>query len=358
MGRLLPRLLVTAAVAGITAGADGSRALPLPGPAPQGRAADYDAGTENRRCESCHVEIAAEWEASMHHEAWDDGVFQTAYAVEPIPFCRRCHVPEADGDGVPPESARRLGVGCVTCHVESGEVTGSHERSGVPGRHAVRKDARLATSAACERCHQFEFPSPQRAPMQGTVDEHRVSTHSTEPCQQCHMPEVRTEGGGRHRSHDFKVFGDLSLLRSALTAHASRSDERSVTVSLATARIGHDFPTGDMFRRLEVRAHVVGVAGIEAHPVVLSRRFEKATGPVGPERKQVSDDRLSASGELRAVELRFREDLAGRAVAWQVVYQRMDSAMATAFGLDPNADESIVAEGVVVAAEPSAKTGR
>ncbi len=47
------------------------------------------------------------------------------------------------------------------------------------------------------------------------------------------------------------------------------------------------------------------------------------------------------------VELVFPAPVAARAVRWEVVYQRMDSAMAELFGVDPAADEVIVAEGVV-----------
>ena len=349
MRRFAPRLLLFATLAGITAGAEASRSPPLPGPAPQARSAGYDVAAENHFCASCHTEIAAEWQGSMHHSSWDDGVFQTAYAVEPIAFCRNCHVPEADPNEMPAEDARRLGIGCVTCHVESGEVVGSHARGATKEHHAVRGDARLATSSACERCHQFEFPEPQRAPMQSTADEHQVSKHATESCQHCHMLPVVGEAGVRHRSHDFRVIGNPALLRSALLASGSRIDERAVNVALAAARVGHAFPTGDMFRRLEVRAQIVGEGGAEARPVVLSRRFEMAMGNHGPERKQIGDDRLAATAETRDVRLQFSEALAGRAVNWQVVYQRMDAGMATAFGLDPVADEVVVADGLIPA---------
>jgi cytochrome c554/c'-like protein len=343
--RRAPYLLLVA-FAAIAAGARGDAPQPLPGPAPRQRAPGFDAAAENLACEGCHASIAEEWRGSLHHRAWDDPVFLTAYAIEPIAFCRGCHVPEADPLQSPPEGARRLGVGCVTCHVSDGAITGGHAVAARAGAHAVVADARATTSAACERCHQFAFPEPQRAPMQGTADEHRASPHAAEACQSCHMPPRIDAPGRSHRSHDFRVLGDSARLRSALTARAARADDRVVTLTLAAARVGHAFPTGDMFRRLEVRARAVddrGDAVATAIPVVLARRFGRSRS----ERIQIGDDRLAASGEARAIDLVFPEPVAGRAVRWEVVYQRMDAAMAKAFGVDAKAEEVVVAEGTL-----------
>ncbi len=342
-----PRFLLVPILVAVAAFAHASPPLSLPGPAPQNRAAGDDVASENRACEACHVDIAVEWRGSLHHNAWDDPVFQTAYAIEPLAFCRGCHAPEADPSHLPPEPARRLGVGCVTCHVQSGEIVGARGHTASPERHAVRGDARLATAAACARCHQFEFPEPQPASMQSTGEEHRASKHAATSCQTCHMPIVVGEGGKTHRSHDFRVLGDATLLRSAVVARAWRSGERAVTVSLSAARVGHAFPTGDMFRRLEVRAHVMGEVSARATPRVLGRRFQMIPGPKGPRRMQIGDDRLPATGEAREVELPFSEAIAGQRVRWEVVYQRMDAGMAAMFGVDPAADEIVVAEGVL-----------
>ncbi len=327
------------------------------------------AAARNRECEDCHRDIAAEWRGSLHHRSWDDPVFLTAYAIEPVAFCRGCHVPEADPrDETPPEPARRLGIGCVTCHVREEGIVGvrakpaSTEAPGGPGtpdthapvkeRHAVVGDAALGTEAACARCHEFDFPEPQEALMQGTIAEHASSRNVGAPCRDCHMPLVAGEGLLPHRSHDFRVIGNAPLLRSALTARAARSaeDPDTVVITLAVDRIGHAFPTGDMFRRLEVRGRTAdGDSGapLAAPPVVLARTFLRVPGPKGALRRQTGDDRLPSSGAPVEVELVFPAPVAARAVRWEVVYQRMDSAMAELFGVDPAADEVIVAEGVV-----------
>ncbi len=115
--------------------------------------------------------------------------------------------------------------------------------------------------------------------------------------------------------------------------------------------MGHAFPTGDLFRRLEVRARAGGDEGDggEAATAVLARRFRMARGGGSATRIEVGDDRLPASGEAREVELAFGASIAGREVRWQVVYQRMDATMAATFGVDAAADEVIVAEGALPA---------
>ncbi|MFT3771202.1 MAG: multiheme c-type cytochrome [Minicystis sp.] len=349
MASPFPQRAIVAASLAVAATALAAAPPPLPGPAPQVRAAAFEAAAENAACEGCHPAIAAEWRSSLHHRAWDDPVFQGAYSIEPLAFCRGCHAPEADPARLPAEGARRLGVGCVTCHVQGADIVGPRARAAGGGVHAVRADARLATEEACARCHQFDFPRPQRAPMQGTGDEHRASAHAGQACQACHMPPAR-DGGRGHRSHDFRVIGDAAKLRSAVTARAARDGDRAVTVALAAARVGHAFPTGDMFRRLEVRARAVDEQGevmATAGPVVLARRFVVARGEHGSERVQVGDDRVPANGAAREVRLAFAEPVAGRAVRWEVAYQRLDASMAAAFGVDPRADEIIVAEGTL-----------
>jgi len=337
----LPLVLALAAQAKTTT-------TPLPGKAPQPRPEEYDASTENQRCEQCHADIAMEWRASLHHKAWDDPVFLTAYALEPLAFCRACHVPEANPTGVPGESARRLGIGCVTCHAPAGEIVSAHGQTANEGRHATRGDARLATAMACRGCHQFDFPDPQEAPMQGTHDEHRASPNAAKSCQECHMPLVLAPDGAKHHNHDFRVIGNAALLKTAITVKAVRGGASDVLLSLSAGRVGHAVPTGDMFRRLEVRAWAGDKKdALSAKPVFLARRFVMLprAGHLGIQRMQVGDDRVPATGEAREARLVFPRGVREKDVFWQVVYQRMPSGMAADFGVDNEIDEVILAEG-------------
>lgn len=333
--------VVLASAAG--AAADGAAPLALPRPGPHARPQGFDPVEQNARCEECHADIAAEWRASQHRTAWSDPVFQAAYAVERETFCRDCHAPEYDSNN---QSARHLGVGCVTCHVQGetkSSIVGARALAETDDRHAVAGDARMANRNACAACHQFEFLKPQDAAMQSTLEEHADSPYAAVSCQSCHMPKTKGAAGTAHKSHRFRVQGDRDLLRAALEITPERADQRTFVLALRANKVGHAVPTGDMFRRIEVRARLD--AGPSARSVVLARRFRITPTDRGPTRIQVGDDRVPANGDVRRVELRFPEEIAGRDVLWQVVYQRMDADMAELFGVDSKKDEIVLAEG-------------
>lgn len=313
-----------------------------PGPASGPPAPGADRVAIDATCEGCHEDVAAEWRGSLHHASWDDPIFLTAHAIEPQPFCRSCHAPEADPGAAPSEAARRLGIGCVTCHLRGDRIVGPRARAAREGAHAVVGDPRLAGAGACTACHQFEFPEPQDAAMQGTGEEHRASRFAAMPCQECHMP--RLPGGGTRRHHGFHV--DEALLRSAVRVTAARDGERSVAITITPARVGHDVPTGDMFRRLEVRATAIDDPRAVAS-TSLARRFRRVPGPEGTRRLQVGDDRIRGGGPPRRVVLDLDPALDGRPLRWEVVHQRMDPAMAASFGVDPARNETIVASGTL-----------
>jgi len=297
----------------------------LPGPAPRGRSAD-EAATLNRSCERCHVEIASEWRTSFHARAHTDPAYQRALLIEPLAFCRGCHAPEAAPDEDPPEAAAALGVGCVTCHVVSGEILGAPSPRPPSAPHPVARDARLATDSACSNCHEFEFPDrvagrPAEL-MQATVSEHARSRDSGTTCSHCHMPQV-LERGAPHKSHLFAGGHDAELVQSALVAGAEPT-EQGVRITLTPGRTGHAFPTGDLFRRLQVSAEAVGGEQqvIASASRILARHWKRQPGPFGlPLRTAVSDDRLRDAPLV--VELELGAPAAQR-LDWRVDYQRVD----------------------------------
>jgi Cytochrome c554 and c-prime len=317
----------------------------MPGPAPQARA--IDSARVNAACEACHTDVAREWRASMHAEADVDPVYQRALAREPMPFCRKCHAPEADPNAAAPAKLSAIGVGCVTCHQTGGSDAvlagpgGPASKGNAP--HAVVRDARFATPAACAGCHEFDFPDgasrarPER--MQATVSEHAASPSAAASCASCHMP--RREG---RASHAFAASRDPAMLRSAVDARAER-DATTLRLRLSPRHAGHAFPTGDLFRRLVVSAEAVGddwSVTSEASRA-LHRRFAMraiAHGHVG--RVLVGDDRVGPS-RSQDVELDLGAAARGRSIAWRVEYQRVEHPL--------GADESgaVVAESIVVA---------
>lgn len=332
---------VAATLAAATVAADTSP--PLPGPAPRHRDA-LAATKQNDGCVSCHADIGAEWKASMHAIAYEDPVFKKAYSIEPLGFCRNCHAPEGDPDAGLSDEAAALGVGCVTCHVQGDEIFGAHGSPGKEGVHATTKDARLATADACAGCHEFDFPGQPGRFMQGTIGEHASSKHAKSTCADCHMK--KTIGPNAHVDHRFRVAGDAAMIRSAVKVRATRPTSDVVNVTLTADQVGHDFPTGDMFRRLELRAVAKGPSGdITAIPTHLRREFQTSAPGATAQRVQVRDKRVPGDGTPVDAEIRFADDVKGLPVHWVVAYQRMDRGLAKLFDVDTDADEIIVAEG-------------
>jgi hypothetical protein len=310
-----------------------SAASELPGPAPRGRSTE-EAAQLNRSCEGCHAQIAAEWRDSWHARSQTDAAYQRAFALEPLKFCQGCHAPEAELSLPVSELAAQLGVGCVTCHVVAGQVLAASRHGDVDGPelaaktapHAVLRDARLDGSAACSGCHEFEFPdrTARRTPelMQSTVTEHAQSAQRAQACAGCHMP-LAYEGGAPHRSHAFLGGHDDALVKSAVNVRAERSPE-GARITLTPRELGHAFPTGDLFRRLEVSAEAIGpewqvVAGERRY---LTRHWERQPSPFGLVLRHVSrDDRPLASAAVIDLALSGAANLP---IVWRVAYQRVE----------------------------------
>jgi hypothetical protein len=314
--------------------------------------------SKNASCVGCHPAIAAEWAKSLHKHAWKDPVFQKAYEVEPMAFCRGCHAPTSDPAKEPTKLAQDIGVGCVTCHVQGGHVVGPRPAP-ASTLHPVLADATMATQKQCASCHQFDFPksahqvSPEA--MQDTLREHASSTMKDKPCQSCHMPMVDGPDG-KHRSHTFSVIADPAMLRRAVNVMAERTGAGRAQLILTAGEVGHAFPTGDMFRRLEVRAEAIDAAGkilARAEPTQLARTFiDVPRDPNGKEltfmRVEAADTRVPAPGMgSRTVELEVEKAPPGARLRWRVVYQRMSTPMADAFSVSQVLDEVVVAEGVL-----------
>jgi Cytochrome c554 and c-prime len=330
----------------------GTRDFPLlPGPAPRpplepvgGIGAPTDAS-----CVRCHEEIAAEWDSSLHHRSWQNPYFVRSYALEPTPFCRKCHAPSADPRAEPPPEAREAGVGCTSCHVVPEGVVGVNAHPARAGGHEVLGDPRLATPAACASCHDFALPGPPgftTGPMQDTHGEHKRSAAASTTCQGCHMPATPSKGGGTHRSHAFRVQGDRAMMARAVVVKSAALGHGEVRLDLAPGAIGHAFPTGDLHRQVEVRVAPIDHAGralTAGSREVLGREFGVArAGRKELMRVQRSDTRLHGP---RTITLPVPPTT--RRARWQIVWQRLPPALATRLGMVMSEHEMVVLEGVV-----------
>ncbi len=69
------------------------------------------------------------------------------------------------------------------------------------------------------------------------------------------MPLVEGPRGRKHRGHDFRVAAET--VRGAAEVTVLRAGT-TVRVTLRPGAVGHAFPTGDMFRRIEIDGTAVG----------------------------------------------------------------------------------------------------
>lgn len=329
-----PALALAFVVALISAVAIGERhAPPMPGPAPQTRT--VDAVAINTQCETCHVDIAAEWQRSLHHAAHTDPVYQRALAIEPLPFCQGCHAPEANPNAPVPAAVGKLGVGCITCHWTGNEVLAAprpdvmHDRVDHVEAHAIRRDPRFAGAPACASCHEFAFPDSGRrtAPelMQSTVTEHAMSANAHRSCADCHMPLVVDKPGAKpHRSHVFDASRNVAMVRRAVTIAATRMGPTTARITIQPNDTGHAFPTGDLFRRIEVHVDAVGaeyqaVASVTRY---LMRHFAEKRHGAGIIRYVNADDRPLNSPMV--IDLDLGPAAATLPLAYRIAYQRVE----------------------------------
>lgn len=294
----------------------------------------------NAECVDCHADIGAEWSRSLHAQAYSDPVFQHALSIEPTPFCRGCHAPLSDPTRPPPLELAELGVACVSCHAP--HATMRPAMSTVPSVPARRK----TNPAACAGCHQFDFPDRAGLPMQDTLMEHRSSTHSDVDCQTCHMPLT---GKQPHLDHEFRVSHNPAMLRRAIECKLERAGSASVRYHIGATNVGHSVPTGDIFRRLELRVQSLNPSTQEyetASPVVFARLAE-------PGQKQIHDTRVPPPG-LGVVEgeVVFTHSITLTNVEWSLVYLRMSQTLYQTFGLDAEADAVVLCSGTLTAGVP------
>lgn len=320
LGRILFVTSTAATLAESTAAEQPPRRA-MPGPWPTGHTGDV--AQQNAACASCHEDIAAEWRRSLHRQSFTNAPFAAAFAREPLAFCQGCHAPEVVPSRAPPAWASDVGVGCVTCHVVGGSIlAGARTTAARAAPHAVTRDPWFATERACAACHEFDFPGAgahaRTEKMQSTVTEHAASSAPERPCAECHMARAAGAAGDAHRSHDFAASRDPAWLRGAIAVRAERESAR-VRLVLSPRNVGHAFPTGDLFRRLEIRAWAEGAAPSIRY---LARHIEISAGTLA--RTVTRDDRLGTHGDQpQTIELELGPAAARRAIRWRVTYQRV-----------------------------------
>lgn len=254
-----------------------------------------DPRSKGADCGRCHIQIWEDWKKSQHSQAFEDPLFQSGYEDEgKFIRCRFCHDP-LGGSNTGPPLKMSDGVSCAVCHIRDGTIVGVNE----PRSHGGRKDDFLKSPEFCGGCHQFNFLAnrsgmiPGQLPSQNTLEEWKAyaAAGGKKTCQTCHMP------GGRHL---FWGAHDSKRLRQAFH-YSVRRIKKGVLFTAWTKEVGHDWPTGDLFRsvRLEIASSIKGPYQLAAE---FSRplRYKKdpQTGVMNP--VIVSDTRLKPF-EKRAI---------------------------------------------------------
>lgn len=303
----------------------------------------------NDTCQRCHAQAAGEHQRSLHHVAFKDASFQRGYVAEPQAFCRACHAPEGDAQAEPSETAQNLGVACVTCHVTVGgtEVRSGLGRQNARAPHPVVRVADFGT-AVCAKCHEFSFPGAEgmgeRGLMQKTMREHAASSRAADSCASCHMS---AKPGAS--SHAFAVSRDENVLRASVAVQVEGQSPGPRTLRIAAINVGHRLPTGDMFRRLEVRFETdvgqgdksdksdKGDRAVAVFPFERSFRAKPNEHGVMA-RFEASDTRISP-------EVATRITVPARAKRFRLVYQRATGVMQTPPFTPHVESETVLAEG-------------
>jgi len=300
---------------------------------------------DDHACIACHRDTAAQWTGSRHHASFSNADFQRAYEGEPKAFCRECHAPALRrSEPLEGAEAEALGVGCLECHGTGRDevvVTGMGREGVAP--HEVLREPDFGT-ATCARCHEFSFPEGSRRPagtmMQRTVSEHLTSQHADRSCADCHFPAA---------DHGLTSTRDPVALRAALAVTAER-EGNDVLLTLEPNEVGHAFPTGDLYRRLELHAELrVDGQLVDAYTRYLARHFaprRREDGTLDPAHEwPVRDDRVTERTTIRLP----LEGSGPGLVHWWVDYERVDERDHEHPQRSTLADEVRLAEGTLVA---------
>lgn len=185
--------------------------------------------TEPEQCSACHTDIYAQWNGSMHSNAFVDPVFQALWKIGAqetdglvVKLCAGCHTAigtaseevtfdEAQGMFTASDIAKR-GVQCDFCHTIAGTThhqtpTGEPQNASLisdPGPlkrgpfddaestfHETAYSELHTRSEFCGSCHHVYHPV-NNFPIERTYDEWKYSVYAQQgiQCQDCHMMPV------------------------------------------------------------------------------------------------------------------------------------------------------------------------
>jgi hypothetical protein len=258
-------------------------------------------------CAECHAEIYKEWKGSQHEFAW----------LNPEPRrkelsnnfrnkdCIPCHAPRpllevGFGDrALERETRREEGVNCFTCHRFNDVVVGPNDMGAGAALAPCKpvKWAPVSRVMLCTPCHD------QHKVEQDWLGSRFADKEGGEyqDCNDCHMPVLDgpgTIGGARptHRGHGFKGGHDPAILKTAGIVRAKRFDsseeisqvvaeltsrkwqakaqvslDRGILIEVKNTGTGHNFPSDERHRAVDLYARFVPEKGKPTEEVRLVR---------------------------------------------------------------------------------------
>lgn len=264
----------------------------------------------NSQCTGCHQQEFQDWSKSRHSQAFSNQNFQEGYFREPQERCLNCHTPLQEQvteiKTSPKLGLAHEGVNCVACHVRDGQVQSS--KSSGDSYHGYVENNFLKSPQFCASCHEFNVNGSTNGQVhltntnaQSTYREWQnyQAAGGTRTCQNCHMPD------GRH------VFQGAHGRQTTPLKVVAKPRGSSTVLELSTQEIGHNFPSGDVFRRvtLEVRASA-------AQSFTTVETFGRRYGDVG-------GFRLLSNTSLRPFEKREVEVSTPRPFHYRLTYHFM-----------------------------------
>ena len=239
-------------------------------------------------CAQCHEEIAREWGASLHAQAWNDEVFQEELSsVRRKKSCHGCHapLPMLGTDLSARPQVRPMwqdhGVDCRACHL--GPDGAIHGPDGAPSSgHTSVKDAAFTdegSNAMCISCHRVSI-GPVIGIAKDFEDEALAGRGLT--CVGCHMAPVERSmaiddatgeplPARKGRSHALQTPRDPAFLAQSFRLEAERTDEGALL--RVHNRAGHRVP-GLEDRRMVFEVELLDASGevLSEGELVVSRR--------------------------------------------------------------------------------------
>jgi hypothetical protein len=304
----------------------------------------------SERCGSCHKDIYAAWQSSLHAASAVDAIFKESFeeavkqtSGEATKLCLTCHAPTVvvSGDYAMADARTREGITCDFCHSLKGTDLSNAQNPFVlelssvkfgPVADAASTGHRVAfsefhtSSLHCAGCH--EYRNSHGVELLSTYSEWELYKErgGDKTCQHCHMPQVlanivdpkvkRIQGafvnlhltpGGHSRD---QLFRSLNM---RIMEVARVGKEMSVSVRVSNVGAGHKVPTGSPTRKVILNVDAITESGQRFHD---ERVYQQVTldsqnqeirkdSRLFTEARKIDRDTRLAPGEQRLEEFRL-----------------------------------------------------